>query len=78
MKTIKAVELQMQAHADTAKEESTKHMRDAVDALKHGEDDNAMAHMLDAIRLFGRYQAFLDIAGDVVEFIGDDDGDDNE
>lgn len=67
-----SVEGTMQAHSDEARHQSRKHLKSAIDALKHGEDENAMAHILDALRLFGRAEAFLDIAKDVTEFLGED------
>jgi hypothetical protein len=72
VKTITAIGHQMQSHSDEARHACTEHMAAALDAIKHGEDENAMAHMLDALRYFGRAEAFLDIAKDVVEFIGED------
>ncbi len=72
LKSVPAIEIQMQSHSDEARHQSRKHLKSAIDALKHGEDENAMAHMLDALRLFGRAEAFLDIAKDVTEFLGED------
>lgn len=72
MKPISGIEIQMHSHSDEARNACMEHMAAALDAIKHGEDDNAMAHMLDALRYFGRAEAFLDIAKDVVEFIGED------
>jgi hypothetical protein len=73
LKPTGGIEGTMRAHSDEARYQSRKHLKSAIDAIKHGEDENAMAHMLDALRLLGRYEAFLDIAKDVTVYMGDDD-----
>ena len=71
-KSVSGIEMQFTAHSDEARAKTRAHLRNAIQALKHGEDDNAMAHMLDAIVAYGRSEAFLDVAEDLTEFLGDD------
>lgn len=56
---------ELQAHADTARACALEHWDQARDAIAHGEDDNAIAHMIDAIRELGRAQGFV-AAGEVL------------
>lgn len=49
-----------QAFSDQARDSMREHLAAACDALAHGEDDNAQAHVLDALIQMGRTQAFLD------------------
>lgn len=69
---VDGTEIQMHSHSDEARHGAIEELKAAIDSLKHGEEDNAIAHIIDAVRLFGRSEAFLDVAKDVLEFIGDD------
>lgn len=57
----------MRAMSDEARYEARKHLTEAADALTHGEDDNAQAHILDALMLLGRGDAFLEAAEMLME-----------
>lgn len=48
--------------AAEARIEARKHLKMAIDYMNHGEDDQAEAHVLDAIRHMGRAQAFVQAA----------------
>jgi hypothetical protein len=43
LKSVPAIEAQMQSHSDQDRYESRKHLKFAIDSIKHGEDENAMA-----------------------------------
>lgn len=70
---IADAEREMEAHSDEAKRGACEHLAAAVDSLKHGEDDNALSHILDACRLIGRAQAFADLAEDMLAAAFSDD-----
>ena len=73
MTRLQDAERQMTAHGDTARESAVEHLDAAKLALKHGEDDNAEAHILDAIRQMGRASAFYDLASDMLRDAMEDD-----
>lgn len=62
MATIIDAEGQMNAHSGESRRSAKKHLREALDALKHGEDDNACAHILDAMISLGRMKTFAELA----------------